>query len=237
MEPPGEFGVRTEAVAVAPNVDDVTVLHEAVHEARGHDVVAEALAPLLEALVARADRRGVLVAPGDDLEEEHRPDARDREVADLVDHHETEEDERLEPLRQAYRGLGILQRVEEICERRKVDPTSLLGGPHGERQREVRPAHTGRPEELDVLLAVEEAARVQALELLALDRRLEREVEVGERREDGEARGPHRSLEPPGVAQVDVGAKGLRAEMLTHRGGRGGQTGGAHETPTRPNAA
>jgi hypothetical protein len=48
---------------------------------------------------------------------------------------------------------------------------------------------------------------MQALELLAFDRRLEGEVEVGERLDHGEARGPHRRLEPPGVAQVDVGAQ------------------------------
>jgi hypothetical protein len=50
---------------------------------------------------------------------------------------------------------------------------------------------------------------VQTLELFALDRGLEAEVEVGQRlhrREPGRA---HGGLQPPGIAELDVGTEGL----------------------------
>jgi hypothetical protein len=46
-----ELGVVAHPVAVAANVDDVTVVHEPVNQGRRHDLVAEDLAPLLKALV------------------------------------------------------------------------------------------------------------------------------------------------------------------------------------------
>lgn len=67
-----------QAVAVAADVHDWAVVERPVDELCSHDLVAKDLAPPLETLVAREARRGMLVAPGDDLEEEHRADARDR---------------------------------------------------------------------------------------------------------------------------------------------------------------
>ena len=61
----------TKPIAVASDVDDVTVMHEAIDEGRGHDIIAEDLAPLLEAFVAREDRGRVFVPPRHELEEEH----------------------------------------------------------------------------------------------------------------------------------------------------------------------
>lgn len=81
----GEFGVLSEPEAVAPDVDDVAVMHKPVDQGGGHEFVAEDLAPFFKVLVAREDRGGMLVAPAHQLEEEHRAIARDRHVADLVD--------------------------------------------------------------------------------------------------------------------------------------------------------
>ena len=47
-----------------------SVMDEAVDERGGHDVVAEHVAPLLEAFVRGENSRGVLVAAIDELEEE-----------------------------------------------------------------------------------------------------------------------------------------------------------------------
>ena len=43
MEVFGEFGMVPHPVAVAADVDDMTVMQEAVDERCGHDLVAEAL--------------------------------------------------------------------------------------------------------------------------------------------------------------------------------------------------
>ena len=71
--------------AVAPDVDDVTVMDEPVDQRRRHHVVAEDLAPFLEALVRGQHGGCVFVATGHELKEEHRPRASDGEVADLID--------------------------------------------------------------------------------------------------------------------------------------------------------
>jgi hypothetical protein len=65
-------------------------------------------------------------------------------------------------------------------------------------------AHAGRAEEDHVLAPLDEAERMEALQLVALDRGLEAEVEVGQRLHRGQAGGAHRGLEPPLVPQGDV---------------------------------
>ena len=49
----------------------MTVMHEAIDERGGHDLVAEDRAPFLEAFVRRQDRRSGFVATTEELEEEH----------------------------------------------------------------------------------------------------------------------------------------------------------------------
>ena len=73
-------------VAVAPDVDDVAVVHKTVDESRRHDLVAEHATPVLETLVRRQHSRRPLVPGVDELEEEHGAVLVDRQVADLVDH-------------------------------------------------------------------------------------------------------------------------------------------------------
>jgi hypothetical protein len=46
-----EVGVLAHPVAVAADVDDMTVVHQMVNERRSHDLIAQDVAPFLEALV------------------------------------------------------------------------------------------------------------------------------------------------------------------------------------------
>ena len=78
MERFGELRVMTHPVAVAADVDDVTVVEQPVDERCSHDLVAQDLAPLLEALIGREHGGCVLVAPVDQLEEEHGAGRADR---------------------------------------------------------------------------------------------------------------------------------------------------------------
>ena len=75
MKSSRELGVLAQAVAVPADVDDVTVVYEAIDQRRRHHLVAEDLAPVLEAFVAGENRRRMFVASGEELEEEHRPGA------------------------------------------------------------------------------------------------------------------------------------------------------------------
>ena len=79
------FWLRTHAVAVAADVDDVAVVQQSINQRHGHHLVAQHLAPFLEALVRGQHRRGLLMAGADQLEEQHRTLSTHRKVADFVE--------------------------------------------------------------------------------------------------------------------------------------------------------
>ena len=70
-------------------------------------------------------------------------------------------------------------------------------------------SHARRPEQDHVLLSVQEAELVQALDLLALDAGLEGEVELIEGLHSRQPRGAHGGLETTVVAQHDLGVQEL----------------------------
>ena len=57
MEGLPELGVLAHAIAVAADGDEVAVVDEAIDQRRRDHVIAEDVAPLLEALIRREDRR------------------------------------------------------------------------------------------------------------------------------------------------------------------------------------
>jgi hypothetical protein len=160
MEAASEFGMLAEAVAVSADVDDVTVVDEPIDQGRRHDLIAEDLAPVLEAFVAGQDRRRMFIASGEELEEEHRPGPRDGEIADLVDDHQAREHEGAEAVREPAAALGLFKRVEQIGECREVDAPAMFRRRDGETEREVGLPDAGRAEEDDILFALEEAQRM-----------------------------------------------------------------------------
>src|SRR6266581_4415363 len=74
-----------EPVGIAPDVQGDGVVEDAIQDRRGDDPVPEDLPPAAEALVAREDHGAALVVAADELEEQVRPLAVDRQVPDLVD--------------------------------------------------------------------------------------------------------------------------------------------------------
>ncbi len=116
MEDLGEVGVMTHAVAVAADVDDMAVMQQPVDERSGHDLVTQDLAPLLEAFVGGQHSGCTLIAPVDELEEEHGSGLVDRQVADLVDDQERRIGEDLESASQLAGGLGFFERGDEISQ-------------------------------------------------------------------------------------------------------------------------
>ncbi len=136
VEATGEVRVLPQSVAVAPDVHDVAVMHEAVNERGSHDFIVEDFAQFFNALVTGEDGGRVFVAPGHQLEEEHGAGLGDREVADLVDHHQRGEDERAKPMGEAAGGLRFFEGVELIRECGEVDAAAALR--RGGRQRELR---------------------------------------------------------------------------------------------------
>ncbi len=147
------------AVAIAPNVDDVTVMQEPVDEGAGHDVIAEDLAPGFKAFVARQHRGRVFVAPTHQLIKQLRAGARDREIADFVDDHQTRRDERAQSSRVLPRLLRLFQPENQIGQRRVIHAAPPLGRGNGETNREVRFPDARRAEEDDIFAPLDEAPR------------------------------------------------------------------------------
>ena len=113
MEDLGEVGVLAHPVAAAADVDDMAVMRQAIDEHSGHDLVAQDLAPLLEAFIGGQHSGCALIAPVDELEEEHGAGLADRQVADLVDDQERRIGEDLEAASQLAGGLGFFERGAE----------------------------------------------------------------------------------------------------------------------------
>lgn len=72
-------------VAVPADIDDVTVVHQAIDQRGRHDFVAEDRAPLLKPFVGGQHGRGVFIARIDELEEQHGAVATHGQIPDLVD--------------------------------------------------------------------------------------------------------------------------------------------------------
>ncbi|MEQ8329687.1 MAG: hypothetical protein RH859_04405 [Longimicrobiales bacterium] len=141
-----ELGVVPHAVAVAADVDDMAGVQEAVDEGGGHDVVAEDLAPLLEALVGGEHGGGGLVAPCHELEEEHGAVAGDGQIADLVHDEQGRVGQRLETMAELARGLGLLEGGDEVGEGAVVDAPTVLGRGDGQADGQVGLPDAGRAE-------------------------------------------------------------------------------------------
>jgi hypothetical protein len=80
--------VFLEPVAVALEVDDVSVVDDSVDQGRGDGQVSEDVAPAGEWEVGRQDHGGVFVAAGDELEERVRGVLFNRDVADFINYEE-----------------------------------------------------------------------------------------------------------------------------------------------------
>ncbi len=76
--------------------------------------------------------------------------------------------------------LRVLQRRDQVGERRVVDAAPALGCGDGETDGEVGLPDARGPEEDHILSPLDEAQRKETLQLVALDARLEAEVEVGQ---------------------------------------------------------
>lgn len=151
----------------------------------------------------------MFVASREELKEEHRSGARDRQIADFVDDHQTREHQRPQPMGEPPRRLCLFEGMQQIGKRREVHAAAMFRGRDGQTEREMGFADPRRSEQHDILFALDEAERVQTLELLALHARLEGEVEIRERLHHRQARRAHRRLQAARIAQLNVGPEEL----------------------------
>ena len=97
---------------------------------------AQDLTPLFEPFVGREHGGCALVAPVDELEEEHGAGLADRQVADLVDDQERGIGEDLEAASELTGGLGFFERGDEIGQSAVVDSAPALRRRNGKADRQ-----------------------------------------------------------------------------------------------------
>ena len=69
---PHKFLAFFQTVGFALDINHRTVMQDTVQECGGNSYIGEDLIPLGEGLVGSKDGRGLLIAPGDELEEQVR---------------------------------------------------------------------------------------------------------------------------------------------------------------------
>ena len=139
-----------EPVAGAFEGDDFGVVDDAVDHGRGDDLVAEDVSPAGEGQVLGQDQRGVLVAGGDELEEQVRGVLLERDVADLVDDDQSVAAQPDEFLGQPPALVGRLEPGDPVDGGGEQHPVAELGGRDARAGREVGFAGAGRAEQDDV---------------------------------------------------------------------------------------
>ena len=159
-------------------------------------------------LVGREHGGSALVATAHELEEEHGAGLVHGQVAELIDDEKRGVTENGEPSGQRTGGSGFLERCDELGEGAVVNPAAVLRRRDGETDREMGLSDTGRSQQDDVLLALDEAELVEILDLFTLDGRLEREVELIERLDDGQAPQRNRNI----AAQARLGKRKWHTE-------------------------
>ena len=185
-----------EAVTVAVDLDDNGVMEEPIEECRCDYAIPEDLAPLGKAPVAGQYYGTLFVAGVDELKEQVRATAFQRQIAHLVDDQKGVTGKEPDTLGQRAFPFSLKERGDDLGQGGQVDAFARLDGldPQGDRQMGLACARG--PEEVDHFFPVDEAQLGQRQYLIAIDRRLEREVILLKRLNLGEPGGHQRHLDP-----------------------------------------
>ena len=123
------------------------MMDEPVDQGTGQGVIVEDFSPVLKRSVGRQNNRSLLVAFGDDLEEEIGPLLIEGEEADLVDHQELGGRIRLELFLQRVIGERGVEAVDEIRRRDEEGLGPFLTGGIGDGEGQMGLADAGRSQE------------------------------------------------------------------------------------------
>src|SRR5262245_14324946 len=176
-----EIGMLTKPITRSLDLDDDGVVKEAIEERCGDDGIAEDLTPFGKAAVGGEDHGALLVAGVDELEEQVAAAGNDRQVSDFIHDQQRGATQEANALAQLAFPFGLGERTDVIGRACEVDAAAGLDGLDAEGSGEMTLAGSGRAEEVDDLVAVNEVELGERENTIAVEGRLEREVEAGER--------------------------------------------------------
>src|SRR5205807_600888 len=148
----------------------------------------------------------------------------DGEIDDLIDDQQRRTAEVSDALAQATFSVGLGERIDDVGERREVDAATGADGLDAERRGQVTLSGAGLADEVDHLMTIDEVELRQCQNLVAVERRLEREVEAGQRLDGGKGKrgktagGMHFRDSPDAVEYDSLGACPLLAISRAFRG-------------------
>ena len=189
-------------------------MDEPVDESGGDHGVAQDLAPLLEAAIARDDHRAALVAAGDESEEQVGGLALERQVADLVDDDHVVALDPSELQLELVTVLRLLQARDPLLGGLKQDAVAALAGLQRERDRKMGLTRAGWAEQADVSVLLDPGELSKVVDERPLGGRLHLPVEVLERLQRRKAGGADALPGSGGLAGEDLGLEQGLEEAL-----------------------
>ena len=181
-----EIGVLAQSVAGALDLDDHSMVQQAIQQGGGDDGIAEHLAPFGKAAVRGQDHGTAFVAGVDQLKEQVATAGDDRQVADFIDDQQGKSAIEADLLAQDTLTLGLGQRADQVGQVEECTLRPALTASTPRATGKVALAGARRPDEVNHLGAVDELQLSQGEDPVAVERGLEREVEAGKRLDVGQ---------------------------------------------------
>ena len=181
-----------EAVRLALDINDGAVMQNAIEDSGGNGDVGKDLVPLREGLIGSEDGGGLLITPGNQLEEQIRALDVHREIPDLINNQHPVPGEDFKPVRQAVLKMGFFGLLNELVVVDVVSGKAVLCRHKAQGGGKVGFAHARRAEEDHVFSIFQEAHGGQFVDRAFINRRLEGEIEVVQGFLNGEAESPEK---------------------------------------------
>ena len=176
-------------------------MQEAVEQRGGHDRIAKDVPSFGKASVGSQDHGPSFVARVDELEEQIAAAGDDRQISDLVNDQQARPAEEANAFLQPGFPFGTGERCDQVGQRAKVDALAGFDGLDPERRGQVALAGSRRPEEVDGLVALDEAKLRQCEDAVLVERGLEAAIEARQGLDGGEPAHAQRGLDAAVLAQ------------------------------------
>lgn len=196
-----QVGVLSHAIAGTLDLDDYSMVKEAVQQGGRHYRIAKDLAPFGKAAVGCKDHGNLFVSGVEELEEQVAAARRDREISDLVDDEQGGAAQEANPFAQRALAFSLGQRSDQIGKRDEVDALACLHGFDCGGGRDVAFPGARRSQQMHDLGPVDEVEAGQRQDPVAVERWLEGEVISVQRLDDRQPGHAQGRLDPAVLPQ------------------------------------